>query len=121
MKKLLIIALLFVGCNEKSSTGYYELSYFDDVIFTIENKTGSTNWLKVEGTVTNIGTETIPNQFGIYCKYYSDSTLTHLCSSDNITLHFPFIQGETYNWTMRGSCNGLLVPDWVITDLVVYY
>ena len=83
MKKLLLIALLIVGCEETviGSNNVHELTNLD---FTIDGKSVSNTALKVWGNVTNIGANKVSSPWYIEGMFYSDSTYTYVFGGDNV-------------------------------------
>ena len=119
MKNLLIIALLFVGCDNDDDFTPREITIIDDLEFEVTqteigffhypSATGSWSYMHSYNTyikVTNKRNEKLFNRWDISVSFYTDSSFQQFIGVTTRQVHFPLEPEET-----RGILVGLILPD----------
>jgi len=104
--------------------GSEDVAVIEDVIFSISSyNAGATN-LKCEGTVKNIGTETILSPWYVEGHFYFDSTLTLKLGGAREIINISLEVGMTTFWQLEFSADDVdesLYPHFKVAQMRAYH
>ena len=119
-------AILFsVSCDNDNVVGSDEgVIQINDVVFTVTDRTVSSNKLTATGTVKNTGSSKISPLWYIDGEFYADSNKTLILGGDVRSMNIPLNAGVETIWTLELSDPDIAegnYPDFVVANLRAYY
>ena len=98
---LIISTILFVGCDPSDAPlGYGRRIDIENVSFTIDTYESTNTTLIVNGTITNIGIDTIHAVWYIEALFYTDSTYQFVLGPSNTYKYYPLLPNTTTDWSL---------------------
>lgn len=120
------IAVLFLfSCDNDNVVGSDEgVIQINNVVFTVTDRTVSSNKLTATGTIKNNGSSKISPLWYIDGEFYADSTQKLILGGDVTSMNIPLNAGVETIWTLELSDPDIAegnYPEFVVTNLRAYY
>tara|TARA_R110002124_G_scaffold46903_3_gene140219 strand:- start:429 stop:815 length:387 start_codon:yes stop_codon:yes gene_type:complete len=100
---LILLLVLFTGCEETMPTGVEEVVEFESVVFVVTGKEVTDNTFFVEGTVKNTGNTTFTPTWYMEAQFYTDEAKSLKLGGAVDSFNFSLEKGETTQWSLKYS------------------